>query len=84
MKKSEMSDKDSNTGNEWRSECGCKHRHHRGHASGGNAVYSLGMIGALIYYITTASGFWVGALGVLKAIVWPAFVVFELMKYLHL
>ncbi|NLO18355.1 MAG: hypothetical protein GX121_00505 [Ignavibacteria bacterium] len=49
-----------------------------------NAFYGLGFIGALIYYICTASSFWMGVLGVLKAIVWPAFVVYELMKYLNM
>ncbi len=48
----------------------------------GNAIYGLGFIGAVIYYISTASGFWMGVLGVLKALVWPAFLVFELLKYL--
>ncbi len=40
------------------------------------AVYGLGFIGAAIYFISHASGFWIGVLGFLKAIVWPAFVVF--------
>ena len=44
--------------------------------------YFMGFIGAAVYYISTATGFWVGVLGVLKAIVWPAFVVFELLKFL--
>ena len=44
--------------------------------------YGLGFLGAAIYYISTATGFWIGVLGVLKAIVWPAFLVFELLKYL--
>ena len=44
--------------------------------------YFMGFLGAAIYYISTATGFWVGVLGVLKAIVWPAFVVFEIMKFL--
>jgi hypothetical protein len=48
----------------------------------GGAVYGLGFIGAVIYYISTATGFWVGVLGILKALVWPAFLVFELLKYL--
>ncbi len=47
-----------------------------------NAVYGLGFIGAAIYYISTATGFWVGALGLLKAIVWPAFLVYEALKQL--
>lgn len=67
--------------------CECDHRHgksRRNYSGSGNAVYSLGMLGALVYYISTASGFWVGVLGVLKAIVWPAFVVYELMKMLQM
>ena len=40
------------------------------------AVYGLGFIGALVYFISHATGFWVGTLGVLKAIVWPAFLVY--------
>lgn len=46
------------------------------------AVYGLGLIGAAIYYISTATGFWVGVLGFLKAIVWPVFLVYEALKYL--
>ena len=45
-----------------------------------DAVYCLGLIGAAVYYITTAPDFWTGALGVLKALVWPAFLVFEFLK----
>ncbi|MCF8309570.1 MAG: hypothetical protein K9I68_11230 [Bacteroidales bacterium] len=47
-----------------------------------NAVYGLGFIGAAIYFISTATGFWMGVLGFLKAIVWPVFLVYELLKYL--
>jgi hypothetical protein len=47
-----------------------------------NAVYGVGLIGALIYYISTATGFWVGVLGVLKSLVWPAFLVYEALKSL--
>jgi len=50
-------------------------------ASGG-AVYGLGLIGAAIYFISTATGFWMGVLGFLKAIVWPVFMVYEALKYL--
>ena len=48
-----------------------------------SAVYGLGFIGALIYYISNATTFWMGALGVLKAIVWPAFLVYEALKLLN-
>lgn len=47
-----------------------------------NAVYGLGFIGAAIYYISTATTFWIGVVGFLKAMVWPAFLVYELLKYL--
>ncbi|HDR68472.1 MAG TPA: hypothetical protein ENN61_05410 [Bacteroidaceae bacterium] len=47
-----------------------------------NAVYGLGLIGAAIYYISTAAGFWMGVLGFLKAIIWPVFMVYELLKYI--
>lgn len=53
---------------------------------GGNtpsgAVYSLGLIGAAVYFISHATGFWMGVLGFLKAIVWPAFLVYEVFKHL--
>jgi hypothetical protein len=46
-------------------------------------IYGLGFIGAVVYYISTSTGFWMGVLGVLKALVWPAFLVFEVLKYLN-
>ena len=51
-------------------------------APASGAVYGLGLIGAAIYFISTATGFWVGVLGFLKAIVWPVFLVYEAFKYL--
>ena len=53
----------------------------KNNASSG-AVYGLGFIGAAIYYISGATTFWLGVLGFLKAIVWPAFLVWEALKYL--
>ncbi len=49
-------------------------------ASGGT-VYGLGFIGAAVYFILNATGFWMGVLGFLKAIVWPAFLVYEAFKH---
>ncbi|AXT58228.1 hypothetical protein J8L88_18920 [Aquimarina sp. MMG015] len=48
-----------------------------------NTVYGLGIIGALIYYVSQATSFWVGIIGVLKAFVWPAFLVYELLSYVN-
>ncbi len=48
------------------------------------AIYGFGFIGAAVYFISHAAGFWMGVLGVLKAIVWPAFLVYGALKQLHL
>ncbi|GAH83229.1 unnamed protein product [marine sediment metagenome] len=53
----------------------------QGNAPAG-AVYGLGFIGAAVYFIVHATCFWAGVLGFLKAIVWPAFLVYEALKYL--
>lgn len=47
-----------------------------------NAVYGFGLIGASIYFISKASGFWLGVLGFLKALVWPAILIYEGLKTL--
>ncbi len=46
------------------------------------AVYGLGFIGAVIYYISIAATFWMGVVGVLKALIWPVFAVYGLLKFL--
>ena len=60
------------------------HRKKMGSGGPNGAVYGLGFIGAVIYFIAHATGFWVGVLGVLKAIVWPAFLVYYLLDFLKL
>jgi hypothetical protein len=55
---------------------------YRNGASG--AVYGLGLIGAWVYYLSHAATFWLGVLGVFKGIFWPAMLVYELLKYLHM
>lgn len=46
------------------------------------AVYGLGLIGAAIYFISQATSFWIGVLGFLKALIWPIFLVYGLLKHL--
>ena len=48
----------------------------------GGCAYFLGFIGAAIYNISISTGFWIGVWGVIKALVWPAFIVFKLLKFL--
>ena len=47
----------------------------------GGAIYGLGFIGAAVYYFSHATTFLMVVLGFLKALVWPAFLVFEILKY---
>lgn len=47
------------------------------------AVYGLGLIGAAVYHISVSTSFWMGVLGFLKALVWPAFLVYEAFKALN-
>ncbi len=49
--------------------------------SGG--VYGLGFIGAAVYYVQHAETFWAGVLGFLKALVWPAMLVYKLLQFLN-
>jgi hypothetical protein len=48
----------------------------------GGAFYFLGFVGAIIYYLSTATGFWSGVLGILKSFVWPVFLIYEAMKFM--
>ena len=52
------------------SSCGC------------GGVNCVGFIGALWYYIATATGFWDGVWGVVKALFWPGFLVHDLLLYI--
>ena len=54
----------------------------RSHVS--NAVYGLGFLGAVVYYIQMASTFWTAVIGVIKAIFWPAFLVYEVLRHLEM
>lgn len=49
---------------------------------GGEAVYFFGLIGAMVFYIQQANGFWQVIVAILKAFVWPAFVVYDLLKFI--
>lgn len=69
--------------------CECKHscmpKHHpihRGQVGGG--IYCFAMIGAAVYFIERADTFWMGVLGILKAIIWPALVIYKVLNILGL
>ena len=49
-------------------------------AGGGNAVYTLGLIGALVFFWAQADSFGQYLLAIFKALVWPAFLVYEVFQ----
>ncbi len=49
-----------------------------------SAIYGLAFIGALIYFIQQATSFWIGLFGVLKAIIWPAILIYKLFEFLKM
>jgi len=48
-----------------------------------NAVYGLGLIGAWVYYFSQAKSLLDGVLAFFQGLVWPAFVIYDLLKYLN-
>ncbi|MHB1420071.1 MAG: hypothetical protein ACYCX4_10915 [Bacillota bacterium] len=50
--------------------------------SGG--VYGMAFIGAAVYFIQHATTFWAGVIGFVKALFWPAVLIYKLMEYLKM
>ena len=46
------------------------------------AVYGLGFIGALVYFLMHATTVWDGVLGFFQALVWPGVLVYRLLEFL--
>lgn len=55
--------------------------HHEGMLGG---AYFLTIVGAAVYFVQLSQTFWQGVVGVLKAFVWPAFVVYKVLEILKL
>lgn len=48
-----------------------------------SALYGLGVIGALFYFLKDAATFSAVILGIGKSFFWPAFIVFKVLTNLH-
>ena len=48
-----------------------------------DTVYGIGLIGAWVYYIGRATTPQERVRGFFKGLVWPAFMVYELLEFLH-
>lgn len=49
-----------------------------------SGIYGLAFIGAAIYFVQHATTFWGGVLGILKALVWPAMVMYKCLELLKM
>ena len=61
-------------------KCEC----HHGGGPGGGAVYGLGFVGAAVYYLQHVTTFWGGVMGLLRAMVWPALLIYKVFGMLHM
>ena len=69
-----------NCGKKWK---GYKGRNYRGSGMAGVA-YFMGFIAAAVYFIQNAVGAGAGFIGFLKALVWPYFLVYNLLQFLQM
>lgn len=46
-------------------------------------IFFVAYIGAAIYFVQQASGFWAVILALLKAAVWPAYALYHVLQLLH-
>lgn len=56
----------------------------KGYCGSPGAIYGFAFIGAAVYFIQRSTTFWDGVLGFLKAIVWPAMVIYKLLEFLKM
>lgn len=61
----------------------CK-RFHCHHGGGSNAIYGLGVVGAMFYFLQGATTFSTVMVGIGKAVFWPALLMFKLLTYLQM
>ncbi|KPL08028.1 hypothetical protein AMJ86_02230 [bacterium SM23_57] len=47
-------------------------------------IYGLAFIGGVVFYIQHATSFWAGVLGILKAIVWPAVLMYKILELMQM
>ena len=57
-------------------------RHSAASQSGTGFAYFLALIGAAVWWVQQASGFGEVVVALLKSLVWPSFLVYELLKFI--
>lgn len=66
----------------WEDKKMAKKWHRRGKGGMFGGFYFLSIIGAAVFFVQQVSGFWPIVLAILKAIVWPAFLIHSLFQFL--
>jgi hypothetical protein len=61
-----------------------KKKRHTRHDGTSGAIYGLAFIGAAVYFVQHATGFWNGVWGFVKAIFWPAVVLWKALELLKM
>lgn len=49
-------------------------------SGGGGLIYFVGFIGSMVYWMQAATDFGAVVTGILKSLVWPAYVVYKLLE----
>jgi hypothetical protein len=52
--------------------------------AGNGAIYGIGVLGALVYYIQHATSFVDGVIGIFKAFFWPGVVLYKVLELLQM
>lgn len=61
-----------------------KWHHNRGAGDACGGIYFFAMIGAAVYFVQQVHGFWPIVWAVLKAIAWPAFLIYKIFSMWHM
>lgn len=73
--------KASMTGAEnWQEWCKDKSKNVNSNHGTSGALYFVGFVGAVVYWMQAAVGFGAVVTGFLKAMVWPAYIVYKLLE----
>ena len=78
-----MDKNDKSTGECCKEKMGFKN-HHCGGPGCHDALYGLGVVGALFYFLKGASTIGAVFMGNAKAVFWPAILMFKLLTYLKM
>ena len=76
-----MTDDSNSNMQDWRHEKKGKKNYTSSGIAGG--VFFIAFIGAAVYFIQQATSFGMGVLGFLKAMVWPYFLINNLLEFLN-